>query len=160
MAKGRSFSFKTDPMGSMTARTGKYLANLDAELVKRMSASIDLVYNTATHMRPRVTKIEQQRINFNAGRNRQASTYRVSDPNALYGVPVQSGDLQGSIESKLDFSLLTGKAIGRVFTKGIPYAGRIEFGFGRQQPRAFMRPAWKLNEAHVVRIFEAPIKPI
>ena len=84
----------------------------------------------------------------------------VSNPGDSFGVPVQSGKLQGSIKKEVGVS--DGKIVGRVYTHGIPYAARIEFGFkgrdseGRlfnQEPRPFMRQGLDVSQSEIKKIF-------
>jgi HK97 gp10 family phage protein len=78
------------------------------------------------------------------GRKTGKGVYRVSDPNAAFGVPVATGALQNTITKSVKRQ---GKKIVGEIDAGLNlvYAKMIEFGTSRMAARPFMRPAWNEN---------------
>ncbi len=116
----------------------------DAE--RKMKAVVNLVYSTARAKRPKVGATKANR-----------GQYRVSDPNAPYGVPVDTGALQASITKSTEWQ--GKKIIGTIEAgKGVPYATYIEMGTSRMLPRPFMRQALMLNKQAIINKFGEKMK--
>lgn len=106
---------------------------IHAAMEKKMNLIVDVVFKTATARRPKIAVTKENR-----------GQYRVSDPNAKAGVPVDTGALQASITKDVRWS---GKKIIGEVEAGLDliYAKMIEFGTSKMRPRPFMRPAWNEN---------------
>ncbi len=106
---------------------------IDNAIEKKMNLVVDVVYKTAHARRPKVGITKDNR-----------GTYRVSDPDATLGVPVDTGALQASITKQVYWK--GKKIIGEISAgKGLTYAKMIEFGTSRMRARPFMRPAFNEN---------------
>lgn len=80
---------------------------------------------------------------------------QVSNPNAEYGVPVDTGKLQSSIDWHVEWK--KGKVIGTITANkdgDIDYAEAMEYGNSRVHARPFMRPAAKEVQPIVKRILK------
>ena len=130
-------------MGSFSIKKGEIEKIISAMMMKepviqdavktKMNLIVDVVYKTATARRPKISKIGAKK-----------GAYRVSDPNAKIGVPVDTGALRASITKKVTRE--GHKTIGEIEAGlGVPYAKMIEFGTSKMQARPFMRPAWNEN---------------
>lgn len=122
---------------------------VDKEMKRRMELATLIVWKTATARRPKITKQQQKAM----GRNPKG--YRVSDPNAVLGVPVKTGALQISI--KKDVTTEGKKILGSIYTDN-SYAKYMEFGTSKIRPRAFMRPAMNEQRGAVLKIFKKPME--
>lgn len=119
----------------------KFLAYEDRvqkDLMLKMKIGTDLVYRIARARRAKLGK---------GG---------VSDPSAEYGVPVRTGELQASIKKEVKTSGINGVS-GRIYSDS-DYAKYVEFGTSRMRARPFMRPALKLNEENLRKIFKSKMK--
>ena len=135
-----SFSIKKGELEKITSALINKEPVIQAALEKKMNLIVDVVYKTATAKRPKISVAEAKSM----GRKTGKGVYRVSDPNAKLGVPVDTGRLQSSITKNVSRS--GGKLIGEVSAgEGVPYAIMIEFGTSKMKPRPFMRPAWNEN---------------
>src|ERR1041384_6129717 len=90
-------------------------------LEQKMNLAVEIVYKTATARRPKIASTKANR-----------GQYRVSDPNAILGVPVKTGALRASINK--DVSWHKGKIQGTISTD-MNYAAPIEFGTSKMQAR-------------------------
>lgn len=132
---------------------------------KKMNAAVDIIYNTARAKRPSVTAFTfagEQMTSSNkipkSVRGMFKKIRRVSDPDAKFGVPVRTGNLQKSI--KKDVRPRFHKIIGTVWVdqKQAPYAKFIEYGTAKIKPRPFFRPAKDLNRKIVKDIIGSEFK--
>jgi len=120
------------------------------QTVKKITASVNILYKLASAKRPMITNAQAKA----QGRRKVGGKYqRVSDPDAKAGVPVRSGELQRSIEKKVEDKGV--KVIGSVYTDS-PYANFVEFGTSRMRARPFMRPAIELGKAAIKLLFSKP----
>jgi HK97 gp10 family phage protein len=152
MAKGTSFNIANGALQDFNVRFSKTVNKYDKLMKSRVAAATRLVWTTAHAKRPMITKAEMKAT----GRS-----HRVSDPNAQAGVPVDTGRLQGSIVQKVESKDMMSYT-GTVETKGVPYAGFMEYGFStkkdtRVPARPFMRPAVYLNKEFIKRAFGARV---
>lgn len=107
---------------------------------RKMELITEVVYKTASARRPKISATQAKAMGRKVGKG----VYRVSDPNAKLGVPVDTGALQASINKNVHWE--GKKIIGEVDAgKDLPYAVMIEFGTSKMQARPFMRPAWNEN---------------
>lgn len=144
---GATIKFSKDSLSVMSGKFGKRMAQYDKMLEQRMRSATQAVWAIAHAKRPLITKTEMKA----SGR-----TYRVSNPNERYGVPVRTGALQSSIQQEVTRTK-NSTFQGRVWTQGIPYAGAMEFGSGKIAARPFMRPAVNLSGGTVKKIFSAKV---
>ena len=135
-----SFSIKKGEIEKITsAMIFKESTILDG-VKRKMDLIVDIVWKTARARRPKISATEQKAL----GRPTGKGVYRVSDPNAKLGVPVDTGALQASIEKNVKVE--GKKIIGTIEAgRGLIYAPMIEFGTSKMRPRPFMRPAWNEN---------------
>lgn len=120
---------------------------------RKVELITEVVYKTATARRPKISQSQQKQL------GRSKSGYRVSDPNARIGVPVDTGALRGSITKKV--SSTGSKVTGEIDAgQGLVYAKMIEFGTSKMAPRPFMRPAWNENLEWIRRKFREKIEKI
>lgn len=137
---------------------------IDQAVGQKMQLITNIVWTTARARRPKITVKELKAKALPRYFRKDASTgktkeYRVSDPNAVLGVPVDTGILQASIKKSVVKQ--GGRWIGTVGVEGnIPYANAIEFGTSKIKPRPFMRPAYNENKELIQKTFEAPITKI
>ena len=147
-----TFNFKTPNIADkLSTSIKKYYADQQASIFKKVSLCVTVVHKTATIRRPKIS-ITAHKALGRATKVNGKSAYRVSDPNAEAGVPVDTGTLQGSIQKEVTKS--GSKIVGRVWTEGIPYAAYIEFGTSKAQARPFMRPALALNKEFIKSTFD------
>lgn len=140
---GMTFKFNLDSISRLSNKFGKRTTQYDKLVKKRMEMATAMVWRIAHQRRPYISKAQMKA---------QGRTKRVSDPNAQLGVPVKTGALQGSIEQKVTRTKLMSYQ-GTVFTRGIPYAGYMEYGTSKIQPRPFMRPAITFTQDAIKRLF-------
>lgn len=130
------------------------------DLMGKMNSAVNIMWITARAKRP---KISTQQAKSSATRyfrrdsNGKRKEYRVSDPAAKLGVPVDTGILQASIKKEVN-DRKNGKIIGRIYVDGVKYAKYMEFGTSNIQARPFMRPAIDLNKERIKNLFKKPIK--
>jgi HK97 gp10 family phage protein len=152
MAKS-TFSFKTpDAVRRFNSNFVREINRIDDQILKKVSTITQVIYNTARARRPKISKTEQKAM------GRDPKGYRVSDPNASFGVPVDTGDLQSSIKKEITRSFK--KVIGRVYVNGPgnKYAAYIEYGTSKIQARPFMRQALSENKEWAQRELQKSIK--
>lgn len=144
---GGSFTVKNDVVERITKKVIAYSNIVDNALMKKMQAAVTIIYQTARARRP---KISAQMHKAAGGKK---GGYRVSDPAATLGVPVDTGALQLSIKKSV--TQKGGKTTGTVSAGGgaVGYATMIEFGTSKMAARPFMRPAINENADEVKRIF-------
>ena len=140
---GQTFKIDLSKLSRLTDNLTKSIAKNDASLEKKMKMATDMVWRIAHQKRPMITKSMMK----SEGRSR-----RVSDPGAQAGVPVDTGRLQESIKK-----LVTRKRmmsyVGEIFTKGVSYAGFMEYGTSKTKARPFMRPAVALTKDAIKKVF-------
>lgn len=144
MKKGKTFNVDMSSLERFGDRIGDRIRRYDEVMEQRTRAATRLVYTTARARRPYITKAQMKK---------EGRSYRVSDPNAELGVPVQTGRLQASIKQSVERQGY-GKFSGMVSAGGAsaPYARNVEYGFG-MQPRPFMRPAAAINRAAIKKLY-------
>ena len=140
--KGKSFSIDTGKLDAVFSNVRNAEVKADTLIQKKIIKATDIVSRIAHSKRPMITKAQMKA---------EGRTQRVSNPDAQAGVPVDTGALQASIRQTV--SAKSGKWIGRVATKGIPYASMIEFGTSKMQARPFMRPAINLTRDALKAMF-------
>ena len=132
VTKGKSFSFSSDDLENV----GKYFTKMQEKQEKRVAGAVkkgtDMAWQIAHQKRPMLSKADMKA---------QGRTHRVSDPNAKLGVPVQTGQLQASIQKSVTSKFM--HSIGHVWTD-LYYAKFVEYGTSKMQARPFMRPALAL----------------
>ena len=119
-----------------------YEEKLQKDLLFKMRVGTDLVYRIARARRPKLKGKKGKKL--------------VSDPSAEYGVPVRTGTLQASIQKEVKTDGLN-KVVGRIFSDA-DYSQYVEFGTSKMHARPFMRPALKLNEENLRKIFRSKPK--
>lgn len=149
-------TFKVDPnfLGKLTKKFLALEDRVQKQNLIKMKAATNLVFRLAHTRRPMTSVIPKN----------GKKSIRVSNPNAEFGVPIQSGELRAAINKEVKTKGAF-KVVGRVWVSGnIPYAQRIEFGFigtdslGRefhQLPRPFMRPALTRNLPEIKEMFKS-----
>jgi HK97 gp10 family phage protein len=141
--------FKLDPgaFDNLDRSMKKRWSGSDKVIQSRIKMATNMVWRIAHQKRPMITAKQAKA----EGRSK-----RVSDPGATLGVPVDTGALQASIQQSVTKS--GGKYIGQIWTKGIPYAGYMEYGTSKIAARPFMRPAIDLNREAIRRMLKAKIE--
>lgn len=157
-SSNNTFKVNPDVIARIGKKIGARLAKDDKEFEKRIAKATQMVWAIAHQKRPLISEAQRGRWAENPRYNNyvmEGAKKRVSDPNAKAGVPVDTGALQGSITQKVS---RTSKGFqGIVQTKGIKYAGFIEYGTSIMRARPFMRPAINLTKEAIKRIFGATI---
>ncbi len=120
----------------------KYENTIQRDLLLKMKIGTDLVYRIARARRPKLKGKNGKKL--------------VSDPSADYGVPVRTGVLQASIQKEVKTEGVN-KVVGRIFSD-VDYSKYVEFGTSKMRARPFMRPAIKLNEENLRKIFKTAPK--
>lgn len=137
---------------SLTKKFNKKVEAYDKEFQRRMNTATNIVWRTAHAKRPLITKTEMKA----SGRSK-----RVSDPNASFGVPVDTGKLQASVKQKVvrTFGLMSFEGQVSAGGNGIPYATTMEYGDPMRgiAPRPFMTPAVNLNKDAIKRTYGATV---
>ena len=148
-----SFSIKKGDVEKIASAMIMQEGVIDAALEKKMNLIVDIVFKTATARRPKISAAQHKEM------GRSKGTYRVSDPDAKVGVPVDTGALQMSIQKDVKWS---GKKIqGEIDAgEGVEYAKMIEFGTSKMRARPFMRPAWNENFDWIRNKFKEKITKI
>ena len=118
---------------------------VDKDLKGKITLAVSMIYNTARTRRPKVSGVGVKK-----------GTYRVSDSSASYGVPVDTGALQASINKKVIKKGLGWQGVISA-GEGLDYANYIEFGTSKIAPRPFMRQAMELNKDAIRNLFKKPI---
>jgi HK97 gp10 family phage protein len=153
----------TDFASIAVKNIGKVTKNLTDEAVKSIDATyanvqktVDLIYSTATTKRERMNyvNISGKRLSVTSSFKKSSGVRSVSNPDASYGVPVDTGNLRNSIKKEVTYSGLR-KIIGRVWAdeKMAPYAKYVEFGTSKMAARPFMRVALDRNMEKIRKIF-------
>lgn len=154
-----SFTIKKGAIERITKSIVAHASVVDRGLESKMNDIITIIYKTARARRPKITGQQskasgRQYFRKVDGKRRE---YRVSDPNAKLGVPVDTGRLQASITKKL--FKRGGKYIGQIEAGvGLPYAAAIEFGTSKMAARPFMRPAINENMPYIRKRFKEKIQ--
>ena len=141
--KGNTFKLDPTALVRVTQKMNKRFAQDDRVVKMRVEKAVEMIWRIAHQKRPMINA-QQAKME---GRSK-----RVSDPSAQAGVPVQTGTLQASITRKVTRNKLLGYT-GEVGTKGIKYAGYMEYGTTKIKPRPFMRPAINLTKEAIKRMF-------
>jgi HK97 gp10 family phage protein len=147
MPKGDTFTVGPGTIERITNNFGKLIQKIDAATLIKMKAATDAVYQIAHAVRPKVAAHKTPVT------GQKSKAYRVSNPEAAYGVPVRTGVLQASLDKKVYRQ--GRKVIGEINAGGAvaPYATYVEFGTSRMAARPFMRPAAKLGQKAINAIF-------
>lgn len=135
----KTFTIKSTEVDKLVNSWKKKQGQINSKLEKMMNSVVQTVYSTAHSKRPKIDITKENR-----------GKYRVSDPYASAGVPVDTGELQESIQKDVKWQGL--KIIGRVFTSN-PYAKFVEFGTSRMLPRSFLRSAIHENKEWIKERF-------
>ena len=150
-----SFSVKKDVIDKLVIEFNKAELAIDKSIQAKMKDVVNVVYRTATAKRPKISWEEQKALGRGMNKTTKGGTrkisYRVSDPNASYGVPVKTGELQISIQREVTEH--KGIYKGRIWTDN-PYAKYMEFGTSKTRPRSFMRTALAQQNDYIKRRFE------
>lgn len=134
--------------GQISSRVIKIQKDYDTFIQRKVEICTNIVYKTAKARRPKIS-IQEHKALGRPAKVKGQSAYRVSDPNADVGVPVDTGKLQASI-TKDPVKRVKDKYIGRVWTNW-PYAKYMEFGTSVIQARPFMHPALNINKEAIKR---------
>jgi HK97 gp10 family phage protein len=140
---GKSIRADLDFIPRLTKKMQQKSAQYDKAIEQRMRRATAIVWGIAHQKRPMISTAQAKA---------EGRTKRVSDPNAQLGVPVRTGALQASIQQSVTKNA-SGGFLGKVWTKGVDYAGFIEFGTSRMHARPFMRPAVNLAKDSIKRLF-------
>jgi HK97 gp10 family phage protein len=147
----------------------KGLLNQDAiikkSLEQKMRTITNMVYVVAHSKRPMITvaqaKAEGRRkimVTNSKGVSKMVIK-RVSNPNAIAGVPVDTGALQASINQEVVWK--GEKVVGTITAgEGLNYANAIEFGTSKMPARPFMRPAMNEQRDAIRKLFKQPINKL
>lgn len=146
-SSGSSFKFDLGAVGGLGDKLGNAIQRDNRVIKKRMQQATLMVWRIAHQKRPIISKAQAKA---------QGRSYRVSDPGASAGVPVRTGALQGSIQQSVTANGLM-SYVGKIWTKGIEYAGFIEYGTSRMAARPFMRPAINLTKDAIKKLFSLKI---
>lgn len=150
-----SFSIKKGDLEKITLAIVHKEPIILKSLDDKMNQIVEVIYKTATARRPKISAVEAKAM----GRKTGKGAYRVSDPDARIGVPVDTGRLQASITKSIRWE--GKKIIGEIDAGlGIEYAKMIEFGTSRMRPRPFMRPAWNENLEWIKRKWKEKIEKL
>ncbi len=141
--KGTTFKLDLGAIDRLGKKMGRATALYDKTMRQRMVRATEMVWRIAHQRRPYISKSQMKY---------EGRTVRASDPSAELGVPVRTGALQASVKQTVTRTKLM-SFVGEVFTKGIPYAGFIEYGTSKMWPRPFMRPAVALTQEAIKRLF-------
>jgi hypothetical protein len=153
MSKGQSFSFDANKVDKLIHSANKIVLRERGLMMKKMNDITNIVWQTAHAKRPMITHAEMKK----SGRSK-----RVSNPNADYGVPVDTGALQISIKKEVTDN---GKSIvGSIFVDSNTnnpksgrsvqeYAKAMEFGTSKIASRSFLRSALHVNKEWIKRRF-------
>jgi len=140
---GLTFQINTDNLERLAKKIGNQTVKYDKVMKQRVTRATEMVWRIAHAKRPMISKAQMK---F------EGRTKRVSDPNAKAGVPVDTGVLQGSITQKVSKTKSMSYQ-GEVATRGVPYAGYLEFGTSKMRARPFIRPAVNLTKDAIKRVF-------
>lgn len=143
-----TFKFNLNFADRLGKKAGKAFEYYDREIERRITRATGMVWQIAHQKRPMISKAEMKA---------QGRHFRVSDPNAELGVPVRTGRLQASVTQKI--SRTKDGFEGVVGTRGIDYAGYIEFGTSKMPARPFIRPAINLTQDAIKRMFGLKVEP-
>ena len=139
--KGKSFSIDTGKYENLVSKVLK-VADTSRTLTElKITKATDIMWRVARQRRPMMSRTQMKA---------EGRTFRVSDPNAQAGVPVQTGRLQASI--KKDVMKTRAGARGRIWTD-LYYAKFVEFGTSRMRARPFLRPAVALTRQAIKAMF-------
>lgn len=142
-SSGNTFKFDLNAVGDLSKKVGNRLIADDKVIAMRMKQATAMVWRIAHQKRPMISKAQMKA---------QGRSKRVSDPSASLGVPVDTGALQASIQQSISRNGLMGY-IGKIWTKGIQYAGFMEYGTSKIAARPFMRPAINLTKDAIKKNF-------
>lgn len=142
MAGNKIIKVSAESFRNFTKSYAKKGADFDKLMEKRVTQATDIVWRVARAKRPMITK---------AMMKAQGRSKRVSDPNAVSGVPVQTGLLQASIQKLVKRSGY-GVFVGQILTRS-PYTAFVEFGTSKMRARPFLRPAIALTQASLKKLF-------
>lgn len=153
MKTNTSFYFDPHKVDKLVNSAGKIMTRERGLLMAKMKDITNIVWQTAHAKRPIITKMEMKK----SGR-----TKRVSNPNAAYGVPVDTGALQISIKNKIQDNgkyivgtiyvddKISNQKTGRSVKE---YATAMEFGTSRIAPRSYLRSAIFVNKEWIKKRF-------
>lgn len=155
-----TFKLKAGALGRMNDAIAKRLDNDDKEIYRRTKAATHLIWRTAHAKRPMMTKAQARahgsRVSLTdplyTRRGYDSSVKPENEAFSMVGVPVRTGALQASIVEKVRRDGMM-KYTGTVETRGIRYAGYIEYGTRKMAARPFMRPAINMNKEAIKRAY-------
>lgn len=157
-----AFKVNPDHINKVVRDIKKMSEKAQQDILRKVTSATRIVYSVAKAKRPKITSAAAK-TNPNRYFRRDKTTgkvkeYRVSDPNAELGVPVDTGALQASIT--MTVTPQGEKVIGKVEAgHNVPYAIAVEYGTSKMKARPFMRPALNLNREVMKRILEEKPKP-
>ncbi len=140
---GQTFKIDLSKLSRLTDNITKAVVKNDVSLQKKMQTATDMVWRIAHQKRPMISK---------AMMKAEGRSHRVSDPGAQAGVPVDTGRLQESVKKIVTRKRMM-SYVGEIFTKGVPYAGFVEYGTSIMKARPFMRPAVALTRDAIKKVF-------
>lgn len=155
-SSGNTFKVNLDSLSRLGRRLGQAQSFYDKELESRVQKGTELVWRIAHQKRPMITNAQAKAEGRAKIRGTKNKYRRVSDPNAKLGVPVQTGRLQASIVRFIE-RLKSMSFRGTIETRGVPYAGYVEFGTSRMRARPYMRPAVALTKESLKSLFGAKV---
>jgi HK97 gp10 family phage protein len=128
----------------------------EVDNVRKMNSAVDIVYRAARAKRPMINVVGSGLMPIQVKGSKKKlealKVRRVSNPAAIFGVPVRTGNLQSAIKKSV--AVQFNKIIGKVWVdqKMAPYAKYVEYGTSKMAPRPFFRQAKDLNEKTVREI--------
>jgi len=136
----------------------KTLEDKMPEMRRRMDKVSDILYRAATTKRPMINAvgpgIAPIAVTGSKAKLAKMGARRISNPDALFGVPVRTGNLQRSIKRKTEQD--KNKILVRVWAdeEQAPYAKDMEYGTPTVAARPFLRPALDLNKTLIEKIIK------
>ena len=126
------------------------------EMRSRMDKVSDILYKTATAKRPMMNAVGSgvAPVAVKGSKKKLAAmgARRISNPDAKFGVPVRTGNLQRAIMRKTEQD--DNKILVRIYVDEelAPYAKQMEYGNSSTAARPFMRTAMDQNSELIKKI--------
>ncbi len=155
-----SFTVKNGSVDRITRQIVSMKDVVGDGIERKVQLVTDIIYKTAKARRPKISVQQHKAMGRKVKTKAGKSVYRVSDPNAKLGVPVDTGALQASIKKSVTRN--GDKTTGEISAGNgqVPYAAMIEFGTSKMAARPYMRPAINENSELIKRIFTKKIDKI